>query len=317
MVRNLITGGLGFVGSCLAKQLLGDGEEVVIFDVAPGSKLLTKDIADRVKIVRGDLTNWPQVLDVVKDNGIDCIYHLGALLTPACEASPSAAYAINLGGTYHVLEAARLFNVDSLIFTSSIATYGPDAPPIVNEDTIQRSTTIYGIIKVAAEQLGEYYHHRYGVNFRSVRYPLLVGPGRTIGISRYATEMIQVPALGHAYRAYVEESLKMPVMYVEDAAWCLVCLKRAYETSLKRRVYNVGGNFLSAREEADIVRKYLPQAQIEFDPDETAMRLLNEFAREIDDSRARQEWGFSLQYNADDLVKHFINEIQANRAIYE
>jgi len=317
MARNLITGGLGFVGSCLARQLLEEGEEVVIFDIASALTPLIKGIEDRVKIVRGDLTNWAQVLDVVKDSGIECIYHLGALLTPACEASPSAAYATNLGGTYHILEAARLFNVDSLIFTSSIATYGPDAPPVVNEDTVQRSTTIYGITKVASEQLGEYYHHRYGVNFRSVRYPLLVGPGRTVGISRYATEMIQVPALGRAYQAYVEESLKMPVMYVKDAAWCLVCLKRASEGSLKRRVYNVGGNFLSAREEADIVRSYLPQAQIEFHPDETAMRVLNDFAREIDDSRARQEWAFSLRYNADDLVKHFISEIQANRAIYE
>jgi len=297
--------------------LMEDGEEVVIFDVVSASTRLIKDIEHRVKIVRGDLTNWAQVLDVVKDNEIESIYHLGALLTPACEASPAAAYATNLGGTYHVLEAARLFNVDSLIFTSSIATYGPDAPPVVNEDTIQRSTTIYGIVKVASEQLGEYYHRRYGVNFRSVRYPLLVGPGRTVGISRYATEMIQVPALGHAYQAYVEESLKMPVMYVNDAAWCLVCLNRASESSLKRRIYNVGGNFLSAREEADIVKRHLPQAQIEFHPDETAMRLLNEFAREIDDSRARQEWGFSLRYNADDLVKHFISEIQANRALYE
>jgi len=317
MVRNLITGGLGFVGSCLARQLLEEGEEVVIFDVSSASTRLIRNIENRVRIVRGDLANWAQVLDAVNDGGIDCIYHLGALLTPACEASPSAAYATNLGGTYHVLEAARLFNVDSLIFTSSIATYGPDAPPVVNEDTMQRSTTVYGILKVASEQLGEYYHRRYGVNFRSVRYPLLVGPGRTVGISRYATEMIQVPALGHAYQAYVEESLKMPVMYVKDAAWCLVCLKRASEDSLKRRVYNVGGNFLSAREEADIVRRYLPQAQIEFHPDETAMRVLNDFAREIDDSRARQEWGFSLRYNADDLVKHFISEIQANRAIYE
>jgi threonine 3-dehydrogenase len=317
MARNLITGGLGFVGSCLARQLVEDGEEVVVFDVVSALTRLIKDIENRVRIVRGDLTNWAQVLDAVKDGGIDCIYHLGALLTPACEASPSAAYETNLGGTYHVLEAARLFNVSSLIFTSSIATYGPDAPAVVNEDTIQRSTTVYGILKVASEQLGEYYHRRYGVNFRSVRYPLLVGPGRTVGISRYATEMIQVPALGYAYQAYVEESLKMPVMYVEDAAWCLVCLKRASEGSLKRCIYNVGGNFLSARAEADIVRRYLPQAQIEFHPDETAMRLLNDFAREIDDSRARQEWGFSLRYNADDLVKHFISEIQANRALYE
>lgn len=316
MAKNLITGGLGLIGTCLARRLLQDGEEVVLFDMQTTSKLID-DMRGRVKIVQGDVANWAQVADAVSSNRVDSIYHLGALLTPACEASPQAAYAVNLNGTFHVLEAARLFNVGSLIFTSSIATYGATAPPVVNEDTAQRPTTMYGLTKIAAERLGDFYHRRYGVNFRCVRYPLVIGPGHTIGISRYARQMIQEPALGRSYQAYVDESVRLPLMYLKDAAWALVCLKRADDAGLKRRVYNLGGYYITAGEQADIVRKHLPQASIEFRPDEATIKVLSDMFRNMDDTRARQEWGFSLQYSVDEYVADFISEVQSNRPIYE
>ena len=316
MAKNLITGGLGLIGTCLARRLLQDDEEVVLFDMQTTSKLI-EDIRGRVKIVQGDVANWAQVADAVRSNRVDSIYHLGALLTPACEASPQAAYAVNLNGTFHILEAARLFNIGSVIFTSSIATYGATAPPVVNEDTAQRPTTMYGLTKIAAERLGDFYHHRYGVNFRCVRYPLVVGPGHTIGISRYARQMIQEPALGRPYQAYVDESVRLPLIYLKDAAWALVCLKRADDAGLRRRVYNLGGYYITAGEQADVVRKHIPHASIEFHPDEAAIKVLSDMFRNMDDTRARQEWGFSLQYSVDEYVADFISEVQSNRPIYE
>ncbi|MBE9514247.1 MAG: NAD-dependent epimerase/dehydratase family protein [Chloroflexi bacterium] len=316
MGRNLITGGLGLIGISLARRLLRDGEEVVLFDVASDSEFL-KDIAHRVKVVQGDLANWAQVADAVKSNDVACIYHLGALLTPACEASPQAAYMVNMNGTLHVLEAARLFGLASVIFTSSIATYGPGAPPVVNEDSVQRPTTMYGVTKIAAERLGDYYHRRFGVNFRCVRYPLVVGPGHTVGISRYAREMIQKPALGRPYQAYVDESVRLPLIYLRDAVWALVCLKRAEEQDLKRRVYNLGGFYVTAGELADIVRGYLPEAQIDFSPDKTALKVLSDMFRDMDGTRAREDWGFHLQYTVDEFVQDFISEVQSSPSLYE
>lgn len=311
MVKNLITGGLGFLGGCLAKRLLEDGEEVVLFDIVSESTFI-KDVENRVKIVRGDISNWSQVLDVVKNNDIDCIYHLVAMLSDAAEANPQAAYMVNINGTFHVLEAARLFNVGSVIFTSSIATYGPGVPSVVNEDVIQLPTSMYGITKVFGERLGEYYHHKFGVNFRSVRCPALIGPGRLTGISCYSSAMIQEPALGHTYRAFVDESVRFPFIYVKDAVHALASLRRADEVGLKRRVYNIGGFSPTAGEEADIVRKHLPQAQIEFHPDEAAMRILNDMPNEADGTRARQEWGFHLMYSLYDAIRDFISEVKAN-----
>jgi nucleoside-diphosphate-sugar epimerase len=314
--RSLITGGLGLIGTCLARRLLQDGEEVVLFDMQATSKLV-EDIRSKVKIVQGDLANWAQVADAVSSSGADAIYHLGALLTPACETSPQAAYAVNLNGTFHILEAARLFNIGSVIFTSSIATYGATAPSVVNEDTVQRPTTMYGLTKIAAERLGDFYHRRFGLNFRCVRYPLVVGPGHTVGISRYARQMIQEPALGRPYQAYVDESVRLPLIYLKDAAWALVCLKRANDAGLKRRVYNLGGYYITAGEQADAVRKHLPQAKIEFCPDQAAIKVLSDMFRNMDDTRARQEWGFSLQYSVDEYVADFISEVQSNRPLYE
>ena len=118
--------------------------------------------------------------------------------------------------------------------------------------------------------------------------------------------------MGHTYRAFVDESVRFPFMCVKDAVHALVSLKRADEASLKRRVYNIGGFSPTAGEEANIVRKHLPQAQIEFHPDEAAMRILNDMPNEADGMRARQEWGFHLRYSLDEAIKDFISEVKAS-----
>jgi threonine 3-dehydrogenase len=309
--KNLITGGLGFLGACLAKRLLEDGEKVILFDIVSKSKFI-EGIRDKVEMVWGDISSWSQVLDVVKCNDVDCIYHMGAMLTDASEAHPQMAYAVNINGTFHILEAARLFNVGSVVFPSSIGTYGPGVPSVINEDVVQLPTSMYGVTKIAGERLGEYYHSKFGVNFRSVRFPALIGAGRLTGISRYPSLIIQEPALGHTYRAYVDESVRLPLLYVKDAAQALVSLKRADEVVLKRRVYNLGGFSPTAGEEADIVKKYLPQAQIEFCPDEAAVRIINDMPDEVDDTRARHEWGFHLKYSLDEAIQDMISEVKAN-----
>ena len=117
--RNLITGGLGFYGSYLARRLTEKGEEVVIFDLAAGSRFI-RDIKDKLKVVQGDLKDRAQVMAAVGDNGIDCIYHLAALMPPKSEQDLAAAFELNVGGTVHILEAARQLNVGSVIFVSTL-----------------------------------------------------------------------------------------------------------------------------------------------------------------------------------------------------
>lgn len=315
MTRNLITGGLGFLGTNVAKKLVKDDEEVILFDIDISRQDFIKDIKDKVNIIKGDLNNWWDVLDVVKNNNIDCIYHLGSYLANAAEANPQVAYTTNVNGVFNILEASRLFKVECVIFPSTIATYGPGVPNVVNEDIVQYPNDMYGVTKVIGERLGEYYHYKFGVNFRCVRFPAIVGPERTAGLSSYTSVMILESALGRSYQAYVDETTICPFIYKKDAVNALVSLRRSDEANLKRRVYNIEVISCTAREEADAIKKYLPKAQIEFHPDPKALKIINGWAKNFDGTRAYQDWGFHIQYDIDETIKCFINEIQSTNAV--
>jgi nucleoside-diphosphate-sugar epimerase len=317
MGKNLITGGHGFLGYYLAELLLGEGEEVVLFDVVSESRF-TESIKDRLKAVRGDLRNWVQVLDVVKDNDISCIFHAGALLPPVTEQSPAAAYAVNVTGTFNVLEAARLFGVDSVIYLSTLATFGRDVPRIVPNDAPQHPPNMYGVTKVCSERLGEYYYTRFGVNFRGVRFPPIIGMGRfDKAQSAYNYLAIQETALGRPYTVYVDTSTTIALLYVKDAVWSLVDLRNAEDRKLTRRVYNLYGFSATAQELVDSVGRCIPEAQIDFKPDQEMITLVENLPQRLDDTLAREDWGWSTRYSLDQAVEDFIGEIRAHRAIYE
>jgi threonine 3-dehydrogenase len=313
----LITGGLGFIGSHLARQLMQRGEEVVLLDVIRSSNLVD-DIKDEVNIVQGDLGNWAQVLDVVRKYRVNCIYHAGALLSASAEESPLAAYMVNANGTFYVLEAARLFDVEKVVFSSTVATYGPRLPEPVDDDTTQTPTTMYGVTKVFCERLGEYYQRKFRVNFRGVRLPSIIGPGRGGGgASAYSSLIVQEPAAGRPYKPYVDEAARIPLLYINDAVQALISLEKAEEGRLTRRVYNVQGFSPTARELANTVRRYLPDAQIEFQPEPEMVEIVHSWPKTLDDRPAREDWGWQARYTLDEAVKDFIDEFQARRYRYE
>jgi threonine 3-dehydrogenase len=315
-MAKLITGGMGFIGTYLARALLQKGEEVVLFDVITNSPLI-KDIKDKVKIVQGDLASWAEVLEVVKQHKIDGIYHTGALLSASAEEKPIKAYQVNAGGTFNILEAARLFNVKRVVYLSTIATFGLGIPDTVNEDTIQMPISMYGVTKVFSERLGEYYCRKFGVDFRGVRLPSVIGPGRGPGgASAYSTLMISEPALGKPYKVFVNEDTHIALIYIKDTVDCLIRLYDVDHSRLKRRVYGVGGFVATARQIRDSVKKVLPNADIKFAPDPELDQIVRSWPRNIDESRAQQEWGWKTKFLLDDTVKDFVKEVQAHPDIY-
>lgn len=315
-MAKLITGGLGFIGINLARALLKKGEEVVLFDVAANSPLIHA-IKDKVRIVQGDLAMLAEVLEVVKNHKIEVIYHMGALLSASAEERPITAYQVNAGGTFNVLEAAKLFNIERVIFLSSIATYGIGIPDKVNEDTIQMPISMYGVTKVFSERLGEYYFRKFGVDFRGVRFPSVIGPGRGPGgASAYSTLIIQDPALGRPYQCFVDEESRIPLLYIKDAVDSLIALCEADGQKLKRRVYNIAGFSPSARELANEVKKHLPKAVIDFKPIPEMVEVVNSWPKYMDESKAFEEWGWKTKYFLKETVKDFIEEVQAHPEIY-
>jgi len=317
MSRNLITGGLGYVGSNLAKRLLENGEEVVIFDILPSSRSI-ESIKDDVKIIQGELGNLAEVLNAVQANNIDCIYHLGAMITMPAEANPWAAYNTNANGTYHILEAARLFNVNSVIFPSGIANYGRGAPEVITDDTFQSNPSqIYAVTKIFGERLGEYYHYRFGVNFRCVRFPAICGPGRREGLAAYASLMVHETAKGRPCQLPIDEKTQMPFIYIKDVVRCLTSLKNTDEANLRRRVYNIDGFSLPAKEMADTIRRYIPDTEIEFLADENVVKLASDMPKKMDATRAREDWGWKPECDWDKAVQDFIAEVKANPNLYK
>ncbi len=317
MSRDLITGGLGYIGTNLGRRLLEDGDEVVLFDRLPGSGSI-KDIRQDVQIVQGELGNLSQVLNVVADGRIDYIFHLGAMITMAAEANPWAAYDANANGTYHVLEAARLFNVKGVIFPSGIATYGRGCPEVVSQDVFQSNPSqMYAATKIFGERLGEYYHHRFRVNFRCPSFPAICGPGRREGLAAYASLMIHDPAMGRPCKLPIDEEGQLPFIYIKDVVRCLALLRNVGEETLHRRVYSVGGFSMSAGEMAKTVRRHIAGAQIEFLADETVVSLVRDMPKEVDDTRAREDWGWAPEYNWDRTVEDFAAEIRSHPELYQ
>ena len=311
----LITGGLGFIGAYLAHALIRKGEEVVLFDITTSSPLI-QDIKDQVKIVRGDLSSWAEVLETVKHYKIDGIYHTGALLSASAEEKPITAYNVNAGGTFNVLEAARLFNVKQVVYTSTIASYGLGLNR-VNEDTIQMPISMYGVTKVFSERLGEYYYRKFGVDFRAVRLPSVIGPGRGGGgASSYSTLMISEPALKRPYEVFVEEDVIMPLIYIKDCVDCLIGLYEADNSKLKRRVYCIAGFSPTAREICGAVKRVLPDVDIRFKPDHELTEIVRSWPKYLDESKACEEWGWRTKYPLEETVKDFIGEVQAHPEIY-
>ncbi|MGB9630147.1 MAG: NAD-dependent epimerase/dehydratase family protein [Thermodesulfobacteriota bacterium] len=313
----LITGGAGFIGSHLTKRLVDEGEEVVLFDIFLESRLI-QPIRNRVRIFKGDLSSWNDIFEVVQKYHIKGIYHLGALLAVEAEENPVKAYRVNVNGTFYILEVARFFKLERVVYISSIASYGTGIPERVNEDVIQMPTSMYGVTKVISERLGEYYHRRFGVDFRALRFPAVIGAGRGGGgATAYSTLIVSEPALGRPYQVPVHEEAQIPLLYIKDAIQSLYSLYKADNEKLKRRVYNIAGFSPTAKQLADAVKKQLPKANLEFKPDPKLVSIIQDWPKYFDETRANQEWGWKTQYNLDEAITDFIQEIQSNPYLYD
>jgi len=319
-MATLITGGAGFIGAEVARILLEKGEtRPVVFNRNPSKKRLD-DIADQVELMQGDLGNFSQVLDAVKKAKPHVIYHLGAILSVPSDADPAAAVRANAMGTFHVLEAARLFDVPKVLFSSSIGTYGLDIQDeVINDATIQRPQLFYGVTKVFGEQMGLFYKRKYGLDFRGVRYPSIIGAGvRTPGAAQYTSWVIEECAKGKPYTIWVKPETRIPVLYIKEAARAIVQLAEAPLENINTVVYLLDGvkPTPSAGELADVVSAKVPGAQIDFKPDEELLRIV-ESLRPLDDSNARREWGWEPAYDLERIVDDFLQELKRNPQRYD
>jgi threonine 3-dehydrogenase len=316
----LVTGGTGLIGAALVRMLIERGEEnVVAFDRNTTRKILD-DLAQRVALVQGDLSIFSHVLEAVRNWRPEIIYHLGAMLTVPSNADPASSFQTNVAGTFHVLEAARLFDVRQVLFASSIGSYGLDIKgEVIDDFTLQRPSSMYGVSKVFGENLGRYYRLRYGLDFRGLRFPGIIGPGfRTPSLARYASLLIEESVKGLPLALSVAPDVKHPLLYFKDAALAMIKLAQAPEADIKTVNYLLNGvePLKTAQEMVDRVKARLPGARLTFEPDPAVTRIYYSM-RPLDDRCAREEWGWHPEYDHERMIDDFIAELRRHPERYE
>jgi threonine 3-dehydrogenase len=312
-MATLVTGGTGFIGAEVVRVLAQRGEKTIVFDIHD-RKTLLKGAEDKVTVVKGDVSNYSHVFNVVKNYDIDVIYHLGSMLSLPSDADPWSSFRVNAQGTFHVLEAARILEVRKVIFSSTLATYGIDIrEDVIDDYTLQRPTLFYGCTKVFSELMGRFYKRKYGVDFRGVRYPAIIGPGvKTPGIVQYNAWAIEEACKGNPFKIWVTPETRCAAMYYKDAALSIIQCADAPPEKIKMVVYIVGGLYLSAQELVDAIKKYIPDARLDFAPDMEKVEIIKGLSKPTDTRYAREELGWVDQYPIDRTIEDFMKELREN-----
>jgi nucleoside-diphosphate-sugar epimerase len=309
-LKILITGGTGNLGSRLLVPLIRRGDALVLYDVCERPHVASPEFKE-AKLIQGDLANRDTLLQAVRSDGIESIFHLGAVLSSAAEEHPDEAWRANMDGMSNVLEVARQAQVQHFVFTSTIATYGERVPDPLPADAPQWPTSLYGVTKVAGERLGVYYHHRFGVDFRVVRLPAVVAPrGATGGVSSYCSAVFEESVRKGRYEFYVNPTTSIPIVYIADVVQGLLALHDVPSENLTRRVYNIAGIHPSAKDLAAAIQKRLPHAEFSYKPDPMRIPILESWPHQIDDSDAKRDWGWQPLWDLDGMTGAVIEELQ-------
>ena len=303
----LVTGGSGLLGSSLVHLLIEEGRErPVVLDINPDPKRLA-DVMDRIEYIKDDVAS-PEVLNsVIQKIRPSKIYHFAAFLGDGCEENPMEGLRINVNGFMHLLEAARGNGAPQVLFSSSLGTYGMDLEDgaVLTDLTLQRPFSFYGVTKLFSEGAGRFYKRKYGLDFRGIRYPAIVGPGvRAGGIVTYTSAMIEHSAKGEPCTVAVAPETRLAVVHVEDAARAMIDLGRPPVERIRMTTYLINGvtPTPSAAEMAETVKKRLPNAKIDFKPDPEWDKIIKLSARPVDDGYARSEWGWQPRYDTYEKV---------------
>ncbi|UCG02523.1 MAG: NAD(P)-dependent oxidoreductase [Candidatus Heimdallarchaeota archaeon] len=314
-MTTLITGGTGFTGSFLARHLTKTtNEDLILFDYIINEKRI-HDLKDnsRVKIIQGNLSSWSEITKLSDSSqGIDNIFHFGSLMPPFTETSTETAFQVNIQGTFNILEFAHLSGASNVFYASSAAVYSPGVDLPITEKSYREPLTMYGVGKVCSEVMGVYYRRRKNINFLTLRFPAIIGPGRSgAGMTIYANNIIQFPAQGMKAICNVEPDITIPILYIKDVTRLLGSLLE--HEDINEPAYNLDGFWVSAQELAHLVQKEIPEAVIEYEPDSELSILLRFLSMmEGDDALVRKDLEFNPIYTPEKLVKDFILEVQRN-----
>ncbi|XP_042221428.1 L-threonine 3-dehydrogenase, mitochondrial-like [Homarus americanus] len=307
--RILITGSLGQLGTGLARLLRSKygTENVIMSDIVKPSK----DIVQSGPYVFADILDFKCLQEIVVTYRIDWFVHFSALLSAIGEQNVPLAIRVNIEGLHNVMELSKQYNLRVFV-PSTIGAFGPDSPrnPTPNL-TIQRPRTIYGVSKVHGELLGEYYNHRFGLDFRCLRFPGVISSDTQTGggTTDYAVQIFHDAIEGRHMECYLKPTTRLPMMYIEDCLRSLWEVLVAPEDQLKRRTYNVTAMSFSPEEIVAEVKKHFPDFSITYKPD-SRQNIADTWPEVFDDSEARRDWGWRHHYNLEAMCQVMFDNLR-------
>ncbi|MDR1339632.1 MAG: NAD-dependent epimerase/dehydratase family protein [Prevotellaceae bacterium] len=313
MRKVLIIGSTGQIGSELTMELRSKyGNQNIVAGFIRGAEPKGA-LRESGPSEEADITDPAQIAGIVGKYKIDTIYNMAALLSAAAEAKPQLAWKIGLEGLFNVLEIAR--EMKCAVFTpSSIGAFGANTPKDKTpQDTVQRPQTMYGVTKVAGELLGDYYFKRFGVDTRSVRFPGLIShvtpPGG--GTTDYAVQIYYSAVAGEVFKSPISAGTFMDMMYMPDALCAAISLMEADpERLVHRNSFNIASMSFDPEMIRSAILKYVPGFRMEYEPDPVRQAIADSWPNSLDDSCAREEWGWSPKYNLDSMTENMLEAIE-------
>lgn len=314
----LVTGGCGFVGSHVVRQLKRQGHNPVVYDLYPHKtsieQVLTPEEIAQLTIIQGGVDNRENLVKILTDNKIDVIIHLAAMLGDLAEKDPYEAVKVNILGTINVFEAALSVGIKRVVWASSQAIFGTEefyrelypTKELIPNNAILDPTLMYGATKTFNEYLCRWYYDNRGLEAIGLRYTMVFGIARMRGAGQYATELINKPAEGE--KGVVEHGDTAPNwIYVEDAARATVIASQC--PNPKTRNFTIGGERASIRSLRDYILTILPEAEIELIPG------VFPSSYNLDCSAAEEELGYKYEYSAAEGIRATINLIRQKKGL--
>ena len=315
MSKILVIGACGQLGSELTQSLMTRyGSDNVI----PSDIHDKRGLYESQNFQSLDVMDNEALLRIIRESKISQIYHLAAILSAKGESDPLMAWRLNMDGLLNILEAARHEKLEKVYWPSSIAVFGPGTPKVMTpQDTIADPNTVYGISKLAGERWCEYYFEKYSVDVRSLRYPGLIGwkahPGG--GTTDYAVDIYHKAIKGEEFKCFLKENTYLPMMYMDDAIRATIELMEADKSKVHiRSSYNVAAMSFSPKEIYNAIKMHYPQFRIRFEPD-FRQEIASSWPQSIDDTEAREEWGWDPQYDLGKMTEEMLTNLAAKEVV--
>ena len=308
--RILIIGACGQIGTELTMKLreIHGNDQVIASDIREGAEELMQSGPFEIL----NATDEPHIKEVVEKYEINQVYLMAAMLSATAEKAPMKAWDLNMDSLFHILNLAKEGKIDKIFWPSSIAVFGPTTPKEdTPQTTIMEPTTVYGISKQTGERWCEYFHRKFGVDVRSIRYPGIISyktlPGG--GTTDYAIEIFHEAIKNSEYTSFLAKDAALPMMYMDDAIKATIDIMDAPAENIKiRSSYNLAAISFTPEILAEEIKKHIKDFKISYEPD-FRQSIAESWPSSIDDKSAREDWGWDHAFDLEKMTTTMLDGV--------